>query len=124
MFSAFFAFLCGSTGLGLVVVIIYLIYKGLKQASEPEARHGYNKNKELLWRDRFINNLSEEEIKKNLANGKYYSKKVISEFASQNRCEEYRTRIVDTKRYNEDLQKYGKKMTEEMREMGCYTYIL
>lgn len=83
MFSAFFTFLGGSTGLGFVVVIIYLIYKGLEQASEPETRSEYNNN-----------------------------------------YEEHKTMIVDTKRYNEDLQKYDKKITEEMREMGCYTYIL
>lgn len=71
-------------------------------------------NQERLNKDLLDNNVSHKQIIKNAEKGKYYSEDLIM-------GNDY-TQIVDTERYEKDLELYGYELTEKLRKNGNYNY--
>lgn len=100
----------------LIASFIGTCIQAVKEAWQPVIPAENWANKELIHKDR-MNNISEKEFSRNLANGKY---KVTETYPEPHRMEDGRIIIENCKLYNEDVRKYGAYQAHEWMRQGKY----
>lgn len=90
----------------------------IKEKTEKEIPASYWNNKDLIHKDKMNPDVSPQQLMKNLESGKYYSPTVIPEKYEQP------VKIMDRKRYEEDIIKYGEEIVCENAKLGMYSFVL
>lgn len=99
-----------------IASLIGTIYQAIKEACQPTIPAENWANKELIHQDR-MNNISEKEFARNLANGKY---KATETYPEPHRMEDGRIIIENYKLYREDVRKYGVPQAHKWMRQGKY----
>lgn len=99
-----------------VASLIGTVCQWFKEASQPVIPASHWTNKDLIRKDR-MNNISEKDFARNLANGKY---KVTETYPEPHRMEDGRIIIENYKLYREDVKNYGAYQAHEWMRQGKY----
>lgn len=99
-----------------IASIVGTIAQAIKEARQPVIPAENWANEELIRKDR-MNNISEKEFSKNLANGKY---KLTKTYPEPHRDKDGKIIIENGLLYKEDVKKYGVCQAQQWVKQGKY----
>lgn len=99
-----------------ITSLIITCYQIIKEACSPVIPAENWANKDLINQDK-MNNISEKDFARNLANGKY---RLTETYPEPHRMEDGRIIIENYKLYREDIRKYGVPQTHKWMRQGKY----
>lgn len=99
-----------------IASLIGTIAQAIKEARQPVIPAENWANEELIRKDR-MNNISEKEFSKNLANGKY---KLTETYPEPHRDKDGKIIIENGLLYKEDVKKYGVCQAQQWVKQGKY----